>query len=41
MGSRWFRGVSVLPDGRGLIVGARGLMLATQGGTFTASKAQF
>ncbi len=41
MGSSWFRGVSLIADGRGLIVGARGLVLAADRDTFTASKERF
>lgn len=38
MGSTWFRGVALRPDGRGYIVGARGLMLTVDGQGFTPSK---
>jgi photosystem II stability/assembly factor-like uncharacterized protein len=41
MGSSWFRGVSLIPDGRGFIVGAKGLVLAADRNTFTASKERF
>lgn len=34
----WFRGVTVSPDGRGLIVGAEGLMLRTDRDTFTPTR---
>lgn len=35
LASSWFRGVSLTPDGRGFIVGAEGLMLATDRASFT------
>jgi photosystem II stability/assembly factor-like uncharacterized protein len=38
MSGTWFRGVALRPDGRGRIVGARGLMLAVDGARFTPSK---
>jgi len=41
MGSGWFRDVSLLPDGRGFIVGATGLVLAADRDTFTTLKKQF
>ncbi len=41
MASSWFRGVTLLPDGRGFIVGSRGLVLATDGDKFTALKKNF
>ncbi|HUI28089.1 MAG TPA: YCF48-related protein [Candidatus Kryptonia bacterium] len=34
----WFRGVSLVPDGRGLIVGADGLMLVTDRATFSPTR---
>ena len=41
MASSWFRGVTILPDGRGFIVGSRGLVLATQGDKFTALRSNY
>lgn len=41
MGSSWFRGVSLLPDGRGFLIGARGLVLAADRDTFTPLKQRF
>jgi photosystem II stability/assembly factor-like uncharacterized protein len=41
MGSSWFRGVSLLPNGRGFVVGAKGLVLAADGSNFTPLKKQF
>jgi hypothetical protein len=35
MAGSWLRGLSLIPDGRGLIVGAEGLMLATDRDSFT------
>jgi photosystem II stability/assembly factor-like uncharacterized protein len=35
MAGSWFRGVAITADGRGLIVGAEGLILATDRDTFT------
>jgi len=40
MGGSWLRGVSLFPDGRGFIVGARGLVLSADRDKFTPSKAQ-
>jgi len=41
MGSHWFRSVDLLPDGRGFIVGAMGLVLAADRDSYTALKQQF
>lgn len=41
MGSGWFRAVSLLPEGRGFIVGASGLVLAADRDSFTPLKQQF
>ncbi len=41
MASSWLRQVSLLPDGRGFIVGATGLVLATDRDTFTPLKERF
>jgi len=41
MASSWFRGVSLLPDGRGFLVGSRGLVLATDRDSFTPLKQNF
>jgi photosystem II stability/assembly factor-like uncharacterized protein len=41
MGSGWFRDVSLLPDGRGFIIGASGLVLAADRNTFTPLKQRF
>ena len=41
MGSTWFRSVSLLPDGRGLVVGAKGLVLSTDRDQFTTMKERF
>ena len=41
MGSAWFRGVSLLADGRGFVVGAKGLVLAADRDKFTAMKERF
>ena len=41
MGSSWFRGLSLLPDGHGFVVGAKGLVLAANGSDFTPLKKQF
>ena len=38
MGSSWFRGVSLFPNGQGFIVGARGLVLTVNRDQFTPSK---
>ena len=38
LASSWFRGVSLIPDGRGLIVGADGLMLSVDRDTFTPTR---
>jgi proteasome assembly chaperone (PAC2) family protein len=38
MGSSWFRGIALRPDGHGHIVGARGLMLTVDGRRFMPSK---
>jgi photosystem II stability/assembly factor-like uncharacterized protein len=38
MGSSWFRGLSLFPDGRGFVVGSRGLVLAMDRETFTPFK---
>jgi len=38
MAGSWFRGVSLLPDGRGFIVGARGLVLSVDRDTITPLK---
>ena len=38
MGSSWLRGLSLFTDGRGFIVGARGLVLTADRDKFTASK---
>lgn len=38
MGSSWLRGLSLFPDGRGFIVGARGLVLSADRDKFTPSK---
>jgi photosystem II stability/assembly factor-like uncharacterized protein len=38
MASGWFRSVDLLPDGRGFIVGATGLVLAADRDTFTPLK---
>jgi photosystem II stability/assembly factor-like uncharacterized protein len=38
MGSSWLRGLTLFPDGRGFIVGARGLVLSADRDTFTPSK---
>jgi photosystem II stability/assembly factor-like uncharacterized protein len=40
MGSYWFREVSLLPGGKGYIVGSTGLILTVDGTKFTASKEQ-
>ncbi|MFQ5666000.1 MAG: WD40/YVTN/BNR-like repeat-containing protein [Candidatus Binatia bacterium] len=39
--SSWFRDMSLLPDGRGYIVGAKGLVLAADRDRFTPSKVRF
>jgi photosystem II stability/assembly factor-like uncharacterized protein len=39
--SGWFRGVSLLPDGRGFVVGARGLVVALEADTLTPLKQQY
>jgi len=36
--SGWLRGVSLLPDGRGFVVGARGMVIALDGETITPLK---
>ena len=41
MGSSWFRDISLLPDGRGFIVGANGLVLTANRDTYTALKKRF
>ena len=41
MASNWFRGVSLLPDGRGFVVGAKGLVLAADRDTFTPLKENY
>jgi photosystem II stability/assembly factor-like uncharacterized protein len=41
MGSSWFRAVSLLPEGRGFIVGATGLVLAADRDSFTPLKQRF
>ncbi len=41
MGSSWFSGVDLRPDGRGFIVGATGLVLAADRDTFTPLKQRF
>lgn len=38
LAASWFRGVSLVPSGRGLIVGADGLMLATDRASFTPTR---
>lgn len=38
MGSTWLRGLTLFPDGRGFIVGARGLVLAADRDKFTPLK---
>lgn len=38
MAGSWFRGISLLPDGRGFIVGSRGLVLFVDRDTFTPLK---
>jgi len=38
MGSSWLRGVTLFPDGRGFIVGAKGLVVTTNQSKFIASK---
>jgi photosystem II stability/assembly factor-like uncharacterized protein len=38
MGGSWLRGLSLFPDGRGFIVGARGLVLRADRDKFTPSK---
>ena len=38
MGSAWLRGITLFPDGRGVIVGARGLVLSADRDKFTPSK---
>ncbi|HVN84741.1 MAG TPA: YCF48-related protein [Candidatus Binatia bacterium] len=38
LASSWFRGVSLIPDGRGLIVGAEGLMLSVDRNAFTPTR---
>lgn len=40
MGGSWLRGLSLFPDGRGFIVGSRGLVLSADRDKFTPSKAQ-
>jgi photosystem II stability/assembly factor-like uncharacterized protein len=37
----WFRGVSMLPDGRGFMVGARGMVLAAERDQFTPLKKSY
>lgn len=39
--SGWFRGISLLPDGRGYVVGARGLVLALDGASYTSLKENY
>jgi photosystem II stability/assembly factor-like uncharacterized protein len=41
MGSSWFRAVSLLPEGRGFIVGATGMVLAADRDSFTSLKQRF
>ncbi len=41
MAGSWFRGVSMLPDGRGFMVGARGLVLSADRDQFTALKSVY
>lgn len=41
MGSSWFRGLWLFPDGRGFLVGSRGLVLATDRDSFTPMKQLF
>jgi photosystem II stability/assembly factor-like uncharacterized protein len=41
MASSWFRGISLIPDGRGFIVGAGGLILAADRNTFTPLRQRF
>jgi len=40
MGSYWFREISLLPNGKGFIVGSTGMVLSLDGAKFTASKQQ-
>jgi photosystem II stability/assembly factor-like uncharacterized protein len=39
--SGWFRGISLLPDGRGFVVGARGIVLALEGDSYTSLKQNY
>jgi len=41
LGSSWFRGLSLLPDGRGFAVGANGLVLSMNKDTFKPLKERF
>lgn len=41
MASSWFRGISMLPDGRGYVVGARGLVLTMDRDKYAAMKEQY
>jgi photosystem II stability/assembly factor-like uncharacterized protein len=41
MGSNWFRGISLLPEGRGFLIGARGLVLTADRDSFTPLKQRF
>lgn len=41
MAGSWFRGISLLLDGRGFIVGSRGLVLSVDRDTFTALKSVY
>jgi hypothetical protein len=40
MGSYWFREVSLLPNGKGYIVGSTGLVLTLDGTKYVANKQQ-
>jgi photosystem II stability/assembly factor-like uncharacterized protein len=39
--SGWFRGLSLLPDGRGFVVGARGMVVALDADTYTPLKQNY
>jgi photosystem II stability/assembly factor-like uncharacterized protein len=41
LASSWFRGISLLPDGRGYVVGARGLVLAMDRDKYTTLKEHY